>query len=63
MEDVEIEVGDFIKARDNGVVCGIVEAKVDIQFGRKITIPAFKIRLGNGKTDVIFTEDAIFIAR
>jgi hypothetical protein len=57
-----IQVGDFIKSSLNSFMCGIVVSIGAIQAGRD-RIPAYRVRLANGRIDVIAAEDAIFIAR
>ena len=60
-QPVTIEVGDFIRAKDCKVVCGFVVARIELHMGKKIRIPGYRVRLGNGRIDFISMEDAEFI--
>lgn len=62
MERPVIQVGDFIAARSMSIVCGFVVAVGHVKFGRA-QLPAYTIRLANGRHDVILAEDARFVAR
>lgn len=62
METAVIQVGDFIASKSMRVVCGFVVAVGHVRFGKK-QLPAYTIRLANGRCDVIPAEDAVFVAR
>ena len=55
--DKEIEVGDFVKSRLNGFICGFVVSK-----GKVGPINGYLVRLANGSVTFIAESDIKFIA-
>ena len=68
MTQPKIEPGDFIKDKDCGVCCGIVQRVAYLpcgitRNGRPGNRKGYIIRLGNGKLDFILIKDAVLVAR